>query len=278
MNASKASRQMTSVSRMLGLAALLASLMIVGCVTVTSGDHDEDGASDESQKHSYEVGENPVIDVTGFNGSIEIITGADGEVDIETTLRVPSKISYSATYDGNKVTIIAKRIGNGISIGRSPSAEIHLVVPEQAMILAKTSNGSISVDGVIGDGELKTSNGKIVITESEGTYVASTSNGRITMDDVVGQFRAETSNGGIDFSGTFTENSSNKLSTSNGSINIELDSDPSVSLDAKASNGKTISELPILATTTEQSHLVGKFGDGSAELEVRTSNGSVTIK
>lgn len=269
---------MTSASRMLGLTALLASLMILGCVTITTDAHGEDGASEESQKHSFVVGENPTIDVTGFNGSIEIINGSDGEVDVETTLKVPSKVSYSAVVEDNRVTIIAERIGSGFNIGRSPSAEIHLVVPEHAVILATSSNGKISVDGVIGDGELKTSNGKITVTKSEGTYIISTSNGRITMDDVIGQFRAKTSNGSIDFSGTFTEDSSNSLSTTNGSVSIELDSDPNLTLDGRTTNGTINSELPILATMTEKSHIIGKYGDGSAELEVRTTNGSVTIK
>jgi hypothetical protein len=173
MNASIASGRMASVRRMLGLTAVLASLMIMGCVSIASDVHGDGGATDENQQHLFMVGENPTIDVTGFNGSIEIINGSDGEVAVETTLKVPSKVAYSAVVEGNRVTIIAKRIGSGFNIGRSPSAELHLVIPEHAMILATSSNGKISGDGVVGDGELKTSNGKITITESEGTYISS---------------------------------------------------------------------------------------------------------
>jgi DUF4097 and DUF4098 domain-containing protein YvlB len=59
---------------------------------------------------------------------------------------------------------------------------------------------------------------------------------------------------------------------------VELQGKPSVVLDAETSNGKVTSELPILATVTSKERLVGKIGEGEAELYIRTSNGDITIR
>ncbi|NQW20241.1 MAG: DUF4097 family beta strand repeat protein [Chloroflexi bacterium] len=265
------------INKILVFMVLFSGLLILGCVSISSTGDEQSGASDDQQKQTFEVGDNAVIDVTGFNGEIEIIAGSDGVIDVEATLRTPNKVLYSATQSGNTVTVIAKRTGSIINIGREPAANIHITVPMKATVKARSSNGQITVNGLIGDGELNTSNGRISITKIDGTYVSSTSNGKITMAAVSGQFQAKTSNGSIDFSGSFIENSNNQFSTSNGSISITFDGVPNVDLDAHTSNVAANSALPILATKTEKSHLVGKYGDGSASLVLRTSNGKITI-
>jgi hypothetical protein len=136
------------------MAILLPAILLVGCVSITTDGNNGEGAVDESQKHTFAVGESPTIDVSGFNGSIEIITGADEEVDVEATLRIPGRISYSAVVEGNTVTVVAKKIGSGISIGSSPRAEIFIVVPVRSNIKLDNSNGELIVTGVVGDGEL----------------------------------------------------------------------------------------------------------------------------
>ena len=70
----------------------------------------------------------------------------------------------------------------------------------------------------------------------------------------------------------------NEFRTSNGSITVNLGGEPSVNLDASTSNGTVSSKVPILATTTENTHLVGTIGNGDADLIAVTSNGSVTVQ
>ncbi len=262
----------------IGLLLLLPTLLLIGCVSITTDHGDGEGSIEEDQMHSFEVSENPTIDVTGFNGSIEIIPGDAGEVDVQATLKIPSRVSYSAEISGNTVTVVAKRTDSGITFGRSPSADIQLTVPAVSTIKARTSNGQVMVDGITGDGTVDTSNGKITLSNVVGTFNTSTSNGSVKMVGVSGQFIAETSNGRIEFSGVFDDNSNNNFSTSNGSIDIAFANEPSVALDARTSNGTVNSERPILATTTQKSRLVGTYGGGSANLVVRTSNGSVEIR
>ncbi|MDA1280609.1 MAG: DUF4097 family beta strand repeat-containing protein [Chloroflexi bacterium] len=252
-----------------------------GCLSVsTGGESGNDISATQQQKHTFLVGEVPTIIVSGFNGSIEVTTGDDGAVDVEADIRVPGRVSYSATIDGNTVSIISKKIGSGITIGRSPGVEIKLVVPERSVIDARTSNGSVTVDGISGNGELATSNGRITLTRSTGAFTTDTSNGRIVLNGVNGQFNANTSNGSIEFTGSLSDTSVNEFSTSNGSIVVEFTGadEPNVSIDARTSNGSARSDRPILVTITEKSRLVGKFGEGSASLDLLTSNGSIVIR
>ena len=260
------------------LAVALAGLLLSGCVSITSGGDASDGAVDENQKHTFQVTENPTVDITGFNGSIIIVVGDDGVVDVEAKLTIPNRVSYRATVDGNTVTVIAKQTGFGITFVRSPRAEIKVIVPKHSTIKARTSNGPIEVTGVVGYGDLGTSNGGITVSGVVGRFDVDTSNGRITMSDVEGQFEAHTTNGRIEFSGSLVADSDNSFTTSNGSIEVAFRGEPNVEVDARTRNGSAASDRPILATTTERTRLIGRYGTGSATLELRTSNGSIKIR
>jgi DUF4097 and DUF4098 domain-containing protein YvlB len=75
-----------------------------------------------------------------------------------------------------------------------------------------------------------------------------------------------------------TAGTRSRLVTSNGKVDVELLGTPSVSLDAKTSNGVVTCELVITATLTREDHLVGTIGAGETELYIRTSNSDVTIR
>jgi DUF4097 and DUF4098 domain-containing protein YvlB len=70
----------------------------------------------------------------------------------------------------------------------------------------------------------------------------------------------------------------NRLTTSNGSVNVTLQGVPDVKLDASTSNGRVTSRLPITATQTGDHSLSGSIGPGDAGLIIHTSNGAITIQ
>ena len=152
-------------------------------------------------------------------------------------------------------------------------------MPARATIIARTSNGAIVVDGISGNGELDSSNGSISVNDVEGEYISSTSNGSVNMSNISGQFEAHSSNGNIVFSGSFDAHSDNRFTISSGSITVEFQDDPNIEIDAQTSNGTVETELPILTTaTSKKTRLKGIYGDGSATLEMTTSNGSIRLR
>lgn len=236
-----------------GFLVVVSSLMLVGCASLIGS------GTTETQQHTFQVGENPTVIVRGFNGSVELENGDAGVVEVQADITMPEKVSYSATVSANTVTVVAEKIGSWSSTERAPGAKIRVILPAVSNINARTSNGHVTVNGVSGIVDLKSSNG------------------RITMSDVEGRFTADTSNGKIEFSGSLNGEAHNSFTTLNGSIEVTFNDEPNVQLDAKTSNGKIVSDRPIMATTAERSRLVGKYGTGSTTLQLSTSNGSINI-
>jgi len=280
-------RRALKISSLLAAAAAVSLLLLAaaGCTGPT-----------ETRDDSFTVGENVSLIVTTMNGSIDIQTGDDGEVRVQATLEYPSKVEYELIQDGDTITVEVRKTGKFVLFGGGPGVDITITTPANTDLELRTSNGRIEVRGTEGSAFLKTSNGRLVLTDVTGTFDARTSNGRIEVDTMDGTARlrtsngsvsisgltgsvdAETSNGSISFDGELTAGGDNRLVTSNGSIQVKLRGTPSVSLDASTSNGKVNSERPILATVTKEDHIVGSYGDAEADLRIRTSNGSVTIR
>jgi DUF4097 and DUF4098 domain-containing protein YvlB len=269
-----------------GLAAAIAALLLLatGCETGPT----------EFQDDSFTVGVYPTVIVNSENGSVEINAGPDNKVRIEATLTDAPRVEYELSQDGDTITVDAKTSKQWLFYD-SAAVDIIITTPAGTYVEIDTSNGNVELRGMEGSGILNTSNGKIVLKDVkgdyigttsngdieigtlEGTCVISTSNGSVDIWDAEGDIEIESSNGDIWFSGEMS-GSSSRLVTSNGKVDVELLGTPSVSLDAKTSNGTVTCELEITATLTREDHLVGTIGAGDAELYIRTSNGNVKIR
>ena len=170
--------------------------------------------------------------------------------------------------------------GGGLfNIGDSLRAEIEITTPSNTVVELLSSNGGVEVYVLKKSGTVRTSNGRIVLDKVAGDFNVATSNGRVSITEAGGSFDVETSNGGIEFDGELIKGSSNRMATSNGSIDIRFLGTTSVMLDASTSNGSIDTEYPILTSSPgDEHHLVGAIGAGEAELIIRTSNGSVAIR
>ena len=249
----------------------------------------------ETREDSFTVTGQPRVIVKSENGNIEVNAGSSDEVLIEATLRDAPRVKYEVSQTGDIITIDVKVERHWWFWGMG-GADITVTTPAATNLELNTSNGLIELHGISGSGSLETSNGRLVLDDVKGDFEGRTSNGRIEVEAMEGsaflrtsngpihieaasgEFDVQTSNGSISFSGNMTAGGSNRLVTSNGDVDVELLGMPSVVLDAETSNGDVSSELPILATVTREERLVGKIGAGEADLYIRTSNGSVTIR
>jgi DUF4097 and DUF4098 domain-containing protein YvlB len=233
--------------------------------------------------------------VNSVNGNIEVHAGLGNEVLVQATLRDAPRVKYELSQMGNTVNVDVQTSKQWWVFGHA-GVDVIVTVPPETDVELDTSNGFIELHGLEGSGSLKSSNGRIVldnirgnfdgrtsngrieVNAVEGTVILKTSNGKIDVRGVQGEFDIESSNGSIFYSGNMTAGGSNRLVTSNGDVVVELQGQPSVVLDAETSNGEVTSELPILATVTRKERLVGKIGEGEADLYIRTSNGDITIR
>ena len=251
-------------------------LLAVACGDVAVDVGPDDDAPVETREASFNVGASPKLEVDTFNGAVTVSAGAEGTIRVIARLKRADKIDYEArqTIDGVKV----KAEKHSGTTGRSPGATVEVTVPPSTVLELKTSNGSIEVRGLQKSGVLRTSNGRIVVEGFTGDLDASTSNGSIEVTGLKGSVDLETSNGTISFTGELAAGSENEMRTSNSGVDVRLEGTPSVLLDASTSNGKVSSDLPVLTTSAGNTHLTGAIGDGGAELRIRASNGSITIR
>ena len=239
-----------------------------------------DSGPTETREASFIVGESPTIVVSGSNGSITVNSGTEGTVRVQATLRKPDDVEYEASQEGDTINVEAREKSRGIfNFGQSPGADIEITAPSNTRVDLRTSNGRVEVYGMRQSGTVRTSNGQIVMEDVAGNFDVSTSNGAVTIKLASGTFDVETLNGRIEFDGEMAAGGNNRMTTSNGSVHIKLLGAPSIQLDASTRNGSVTSRFPILTTTTgDERHLVGTIGDGDADLFIRTTNGSVTIR
>jgi hypothetical protein len=250
-----------------------------------------------SEEAQFTVGESATLKVTTLGGRITVEAGADNVVSVRAELRDIRRIKYEAIQSGDEVIVTAEKTGKWWFPAGNTEADIYVTVPANIALRLKTSDGAIEVQGTTGGGILQTSNGDMLLEEVKGDFEATTSNGaveidtiegsafvktskgKVTLREAKGAFNVKTSNGAVSFSGEMTPGGSNRLVTSNGSVEVEFTGTLSLNIDASTSNGEVEHpDVAILATKTETDHLVGIIGAGEADLYIETSNGDVTIQ
>lgn len=247
-----------------------------------------------TRDNTFAVGEFPTVIVHSENGEIEVAPGGNNTVDVHATLRGSDRIRYTVEQDGDTITVTA-RVDQGWWPG-NVGADVLITVPVRTALGLETSNSSIELRGTEGPASLQTSNSRIFVEDLTGDLSARTSNGAIdvyrmvgsgvfrtsnagvNLEEMQGEVDAETSNGHIAYIGNMTAGGDNRLVTSNAAVDVEFLGMPSVRLSAQTSNARVTCGWPIAIASTGDNHLVGVISDGQANLDIRTSNGSVTVR
>jgi DUF4097 and DUF4098 domain-containing protein YvlB len=211
---------------------------------------------------------NGSIEANGVNGdTIEVVAYRSGEDKDQVHVEIVNNsdgVTICAVYPGH---------GNRCEAGDSYHQEVHDVhakveftvkIPRNLRFDARTVNGKVQADGL-------------------GRFVrASSVNGSIDVStDAWAQ--ATTVNGGIkERIGRADWDGALKITTVNGSIDLEVPSSMSTDVRFSAVNGSLESDLPL--TISSQSgrwgpkKLEGRIGSGGRDLQVNTVNGSLHIR
>lgn len=257
---------------------------------------------------SYHLESGEFLRITSSNGRITYEPWDGDEVVIEATrLRSRFMSSWVESIWG-ETTVAFNRMDGGVEaaverprrgwFSDGVRVQFHVKVPRgwHGSINLTSSNGPITASEIHGDVFVRTSNGGIVINGGTGVLTARTSNGAIRLSDVHGTVEARTSNGPVTFvDGTLTDigllrtsngavqmrarleqGASYDVTTSNGAVTLTL-IEPDTALELRTSNGGIHLETEIKASSLERNRVVGTIGDGASRLNVRTSNGSITL-
>ena len=279
---------------------------LAGCVVVDSQGHIT------REEKRFTVSGAPELQLTTFDGSIEIRSGDARSVVVEIEKRGPTKeaierLTVDTRQDGNRIEVSVKRPANEVvvfGIGRIGStARLIVTMPREGNVVARSGDGSIRVEHVRGRLELRTGDGSIRATGIGGEMVLATGDGSVTIDDAEGDLDVDTGDGSVSVAGklgivkvhtgdgsiTFraepgtTMKGDWSMTTGDGGVSLYLPSDFAAELDAHTGDGAIRNELEVgsdgnRGTDRERRTLKGKLGAGGRTLRIRTGDGSVRLK
>src|SRR6056297_1410874 len=254
------------------------------------------------------------LEITTKNGSIEVFKWNESFMRIEGEKSVSGlgkleteieKIEINYDFHGNQLHVYASfpddmnKLFKNVNYG----ANFIIYIPKEGAVFndfeAKTSNGRIIMNGFDGMFDLRTSNGSIDLTDCTGSIKANTSNASVDLSNIKGEMDIATSNGSIQLSKCFLTGSYNHFNTSNaringditlplsgsvsfitsnGSINLTVPPDTGADFTANTSNGSiSVKGMPVTYTNDNKTTKSGRINDGGVRLELKTSNGSISL-
>lgn len=223
------------------LLALLASfLTLAGCASMS------DFNSEPYWTREFYLDGPGALEVETSGGNITVSSHEGNQVRVEMIVRVKGRSIDSSdakarevledyridiSKSGNTVVARAERKKSGWFDSNNTSISFRMYVPEAISTNLNTSGGTISIEGLKGQQDIRTSGGSLSIKRIEGDLKAKTSGGSIQVSDYKGSLDGSTSGGTIKL-----ENASGDLavSTSGGSITLQ---NVSGSIDANTSGG-----------------------------------------
>ena len=273
-----------------------------GCVIV-----DSQGQIVREEKR-FTITGRPQLQLTTFDGSIEIRPGDDKSIVVEIEKRGPSrealdKLEVETKQDGNRITVnVKKPSGETIVFGighLTPTASLIVTMPRDGDVVAKSGDGSIRAERIQGKLDLRTGDGSIKATELGGQLTLNSGDGSIALESATGTVDIDTGDGSVSVSGKLdavkvhTGDGSVTLraepgtrmtddwsiTTGDGGVVVNLPSDFGAQIDASTGDGSIYSDLPITTEgASEKRAIRGRLGAGGKLLHIRTGDGSIRLR
>jgi DUF4097 and DUF4098 domain-containing protein YvlB len=210
---------------------------------------------------------------------------------VQYEIRVPAETRLSIDTSGGGITISGTRgaakldtSGGGINV-RDLVGDLEAdtsgggigLTNIRGKVRASTSGGGIDGSAIDGPVYAESSGGSIELERVTGDIEADTSGGGIRIVDAGGFVQADTSGGGIEASFVKGNSRGGTLSTSGGGIDVSID--PEADLNIEASGNAVKTDLPLrVKGEISRGSLSGSLGKGGNTLRLHTSGGSVRIQ
>lgn len=306
----------TKILFLLGIAVLLAA-----CDPEDWASFGDAHAFEKNFHYSYALKPGGRLDIENFNGSIEIAGWDRDEVQIDGVqyastpeLRDAIKVDVTATSDLIRIRTVRpiERRGNmgvryvikaphKLDLDRISSTNGSMQVGDiDGRMRLHTTNGSVRTARVRGSLEAATSNGSVTVEDLDGSATLHTTNGRVIAEGIHGALDATSSNGGIQARLLKPEaHRTVRLQTTNGSIDLTMDSLADNDIRAGTSNGGITVRLPSSAGAHIHAHtshssiqtdfdirggvkwsktqLEGDIGSGGPTVELTSTNGRIRL-
>ncbi len=151
-----------------------------------------------------------------------------------------------------------------------------------------TSGGNVNALWVEGSLDARTAAGEVTLSNSRGNFHLQTDAGAIKVFSSSGSFKLQSEVGSIDFSGTVKKGKDNYMTTSVGSIEVTLDEQKDLEVDAETDIGEvSITPEPkdlrkgehyMIARIGEAPGQGGEDGEEGSILRLRSHAGSIRVR
>jgi hypothetical protein len=209
------------------------------------------------------INTNGRIDVDGVDGSTLEIRAeriAKGATDSAAKELLP-RIVIKEDVKPDRVTLETERM-NGIMIGAGFEVRYHVRAPKNALVNVTNTNG------------------QVVVNALSGKVIAHTTNGAVKGTNLTGGVEGETTNGSVSIDMASLGRERVSLETTNGSVTLMLPEQAKATVSASVTNGGiNVGSLDNFEVTEKsRRRLDGKMNGGGAEVELRTTNGSIRLR
>jgi DUF4097 and DUF4098 domain-containing protein YvlB len=263
------------------------------------------------EEKRFTVTGTPTLNLSTFDGSIEIQSWDKPDILVEIEKRGPTREAVDALeivtmQDGPRIDLEVKRPRSesfsGVGFHRSATAKLIVYVPRQANLRARSGDGSIRIERVNGRIELRTGDGSIRAADLSGDVTLNTSDGSVTVNGAEGRLDVDTADGGVYVSGrltrlkvhtgdgsiTYRAEPESRMAedwdilTGDGGVTLYLPQGFNAELDAHTGDGTIRNELQVESEAADREHrrrtLRGRMGDGGKNLRIRTGDGSIRLR
>ncbi|HTK27967.1 MAG TPA: DUF4097 family beta strand repeat-containing protein [Vicinamibacterales bacterium] len=295
---------MIRTSRLAIACALGSALAGTACVDLVGAD----ARFVQREEKRFQVTGQPTVDLSTFDGSIEIRPWDKAEVLVIVEKRAADKadadrIEVRADQSGNRVSVEVRdpHDGSHFRFGWGRSAKLIVSVPAKTDLVAKSGDGSIDVERIAGHLELRSGDGGIRGRDLEGDLRVHTGDGSIKIDGLNGALDADTGDGSINAAGRLAAVRARSgdgsvtihaaagsaasgdwdVVTGDGSVVVEVPDGFGAEVDAHAGSGSVRLQDVTLSNVSgrlSRNDVKGTLGSGGRSMRLRSGDGSITLR
>lgn len=257
---------------------MICSVVLAGAAFLAAADYQE------KFEKTFPLTANGSFSLKNTNGDVVISTWTKNEVEIKAV-----KTAKRDKEDLERVKIEVNASANSVSVDtiydksflRNIRVDVQydVKVPEGVRLeRIRSTNGDVELTGRFSDADAGTTNGSVRLESASGKCSAHTTNGDVHAVNFKGPIDARTTNGDVYLDVRVLE-AGITAHTTNGSITLKTAGDLNAVFKAHTTNGRIRTDVPITVEgmVSSKRTLEGKLGKGGPEIDLRTTNGSITL-
>lgn len=260
------------------------TLFICGILTICTSNAQD---FDYSFKETYKVSTPAKLDLSSFDGNLDIIPSDGNTIEVFYIVRkagiflkidrreLEKEVIVETENSGGslKIRVRNKHENRPFNFKDMMGVSFKVYVPKETSCYLLTSDGNVSIVGLTADQNFRTSDGSIEVTEVSGNVTGKTSDGDVHIRKIKGNVDVQTSDGTIELE---TVGGDVQASTSDGNIKLyKVKGDIAVKTSDGYIDFREISGS--FRASTSDGNIKGNVVDLKKELTLKTSDGNIEV-